>query len=282
MIELGSYNTLECLRLTPHGAFLGDGEGTEILLPAKYVPEDFLVGSELEVFCYLDGKERPVATTLRPGIVRNGFAHLEIVETHDFGAFVDWGLEKHLFVPFREQLGAPRPGGKHLFYCYMDEKSFRLVATMRYHRHVQPATGEELLNREVEILPGRKSELGWEAVVEQKYLGLIYFDRIYKDLSTDRPVTGYVTKIREDGKLDLDLRKQGYSHVEDVVRDVFEALLSHDGFLALHDRSDPAEIQDQLGISKKSFKKAVGWLYRNRCIDLEKNGIRLLTDELPA
>ncbi len=282
MIELGSYNTLKCLRHTPHGAFLGDGEGTEILLPSKYVPQDFPVGSDLEVFCYLDGKERPVATTLKPGIIRDGFAHLEVMETHDFGLFVDWGLEKHLFVPYREQIGNPMPGSKYLFYCYMDEQSFRLAATMRYHRHTKPAEDVELLNREVEILPGRKSELGWEAVVDQQYLGLIYFDRIYRDIPSDRPVLGYVTKIREDGKLDLDLRKQGYGHVEDVVRDVFEALLRHDGFLGLHDKSDPAQIQELLGISKKSFKKAVGWLYKNRCIELEPDGIRLLTDELPA
>lgn len=273
---------MKCLRHTPHGAFLADGEGTEVLLPAKYVPEGLEVDQEIEVFCYLDGKERPVATTLKPLIQRNGFAYLKVVESHDFGAFADWGLEKHLFVPFREQLGRAEPGNTYLFHCYMDTQSFRLAGSMRYRRFTQPAEDNDLLNSKVEILPGRKTDLGWEAVVEQKYLGLLFFDRIFGEFDPLAPLEGYVSKIREDGKLDLDLRKQGYGHVEGIVQQVFDELMRNDGFLPLHDRTDPEHIQRVLGISKKSFKKAVGWLYKNRCIELTPDGIRLLKDQLPG
>jgi len=281
MIELGNYNELGCLRHTAHGAFLGDQEGTEILLPSKYVPSDLQEGDRITVYCYLDGQERPVATTIHPLIIRGGFAYLEVVETHDFGAFVDWGLEKHLFVPYREQSGSLSPGEVHLFHCYMDEQSFRLAASMRYQKFTEPAVDQELYNKEVEILPARKTELGWESVVEQLYMGMLYFDRIYREIDPNRPLKGHVTKIREDGKLDLDLRKQGYAQVEQSVQDVFQALLENDGFLPLNDKSDPTRIQTELGMSKKTFKKALGWLYKKRCIGIEEEGIRLLQQKLP-
>lgn len=276
MIQLGSHNTLKVLRSTSIGLFLGDDEGTEILLPNKYVPEDFKIDMDLEVFCYLDNNERPIATTLRPKITRNGFAFLEVVEVGEFGAFMDWGLEKHLLVPFKEQALRMEEGKKYVVHCYLDEKTFRLTGSSRIDRFLSNADVAYEINDEVDLLVYRRTPLGWEVIVDGKYKGLIFESDVFRPLTNGDSIKGYVKNVRADKKIDLSLKPIGAKMLEPTAKIIYDKLVQNDGFLPLHDKSSPEEIQFTLHLSKKAFKKGVGILYRQRKINLQDDGIYLL------
>ncbi|MEJ2585587.1 MAG: S1-like domain-containing RNA-binding protein [Robiginitalea sp.] len=279
MIELGIHNTLTILRDTRVGLFLGDEEGNEILLPGKYRPEHYETGDSLTVFCYLDNEQRPVATTLEPLIERNRYAPLEVAEVNQYGAFLEWGLEKHLLVPFREQTVPMKKGETHVVYCYLDPKSSRLVASARLNRFLD--------NRELEVRPGqqvallvtRETELGFEVVVENRHKGLLFKDRVFRDLKRGDRLQGYVQKIRPDQKLDITLEPIGYRQLEPAASRIYKAMQQAGGMLPLHDKSSPEAIKERLQMSKKMFKKGVGILYRERKIDLRPDGIYLLPPE---
>ncbi|SDQ79961.1 CvfB family protein [Flagellimonas zhangzhouensis] len=276
MIELGNYNTLKVLRSTSVGLFLGDDEGTEILLPNKYVPEDFEIDADLEVFCYLDNNERPIATTLRPKIIRNGFAYLEVKEVGTYGAFLDWGLEKQLLVPFREQPQRMEEGRKYVVHCYMDEESMRLTGSGKVDRYLSNDNVDYELNAEVTVLAQRKTPLGWEVIVDNKHKGLIFDSDIFKPISVGNQLRGYVKNVREDKKIDISLQPIGAKMLEPTAKIIFEELEKNNGFLPLHDKSSPEEIKATLHLSKKAFKKGVGILYRQRKINIQDDGIYLL------
>ncbi|WP_318308234.1 CvfB family protein [Flagellimonas crocea] len=276
MIELGNYNTLKVLRSTSIGLFLGDEEGTEILLPNKYVPEDFEIDAELEVFCYLDNAERPISTTLKPKIVRNGFAHLQVVEVGSYGAFMDWGLEKHLLVPFREQSERMVEGRKYIVHCYMDEESMRLTGSSRVDKFLSNENLEYDQNDQVSLLVYRKTPLGWEVIVEDRHKGLIFDSDIFKPISVGDQLTGFIKNIREDKKLDISLQPIGAKMLEPTAKMILDKLEENGGFLPLHDKSSPEEIKKTLHLSKKAFKKGVGILYRQRKINILDDGIHLL------
>lgn len=276
MIELGNYNTLKVLRSTSVGLFLGDDEGTEILLPNKYVPEDFKIDAELKVFCYLDNNERPIATTLHPKIVRNGFAYLEVKEVGTYGAFLDWGLEKQLLVPFREQPQRMEEGKKYVVHCYMDEESMRLTGSGKVDRYLSNDDVDYELNAEVTVLAQRKTPLGWEVIVDNKHKGLIFDSDIFKPISVGNQLKGYVKNVREDKKIDISLQPIGAKMLEPTAKIIFEELEKNNGFLPLHDKSSPEEIKATLHLSKKAFKKGVGILYRQRKINIQDDGIYLL------
>ncbi|MAU15766.1 MAG: GntR family transcriptional regulator [Muricauda sp.] len=276
MIELGNYNTLKVLRSTSVGLFLGDDEGTEILLPNKYVPEDFEIDQEMEVFCYLDNAERPVSTTLKPKIIRNGFAYLEVVEVGAYGAFLDWGLEKHLLVPFREQSERMEDGNKYVVHCYMDEESMRLTGSSRVDKFLSNENIDYDQNDQVNLLVYRKTPLGWEVIVDDMHKGLIFDSDIFKPISVGDTLKGYVKNIRDDKKLDISLQPIGAKMLEPTAKMIFDKLEENNGFLPLHDKSSPEEIKKVLHLSKKAFKKGVGILYRQRKINIQDDGIRLL------
>ena len=275
MIELGNHNTLTILRDTRVGLFLGDDSGNEILLPAKYRPEHFEEGDPLEVFCYLDNEERPVATTLQPLITRDSFAPLEVAEVNQYGAFLEWGLEKHLLVPFREQPEPMKKGEVHVVYCYLDPKSSRLVASARLERFLDNRELDIKPLQQVDLLVYRETDLGFEVVVENRYKGLLYRDQVFRDLKRGDRLPGYVQKIRPDHKLDLTLEPIGYRKLEPAASRIYEALKEAGGMLPLHDKSTPQAIQDRLQMSKKMFKRGIGILYRERKIDLRADGIYL-------
>lgn len=276
MIQLGSHNTLKVLRSTSIGLFLGDDEGTEVLLPNKYVPEDFKIDMDLEVFCYLDNNERPIATTLEPKITRNGFAFLEVVEVGEFGAFLDWGLEKHLLVPFKEQAQRMEEGKKYVVHCYMDEKTFRLTGSSRVDKFLSNEDVAYEVNDEVDLLVYRRTPLGWEVVVDGKYKGLIFESDVFRPITNGDSLKGYVKNVRADKKIDLSLKPIGAKMLEPTAKIIYDKLVRNDGFLPLHDKSSPEEIQFTLHLSKKAFKKGVGILYRQRKINLQDDGIYLL------
>jgi predicted RNA-binding protein (virulence factor B family) len=276
MIELGNYNTLKILRSTSVGLFLGDEDVDDLLLPTKYVPEDFEIGADLRVFCYLDHEERPIATTLDPFIIRNSFAYLRVAEVNEIGAFMDWGLEKHLLVPYREQRNKLSAGQWEVVYCYLDEKSFRLAGSSRLSKFLNNEAMELSINDEVDLLVYRRSDLGWDVVVNGKHRGLIYHSDVYQPLSEGDSLKGFVKLIRPDAKLDITLQPLGLKALEPAAEQIYQKLQQQGGFISLNDKSTPEEIKIWFSMSKKTFKKAIGTLYKAKKITLGDKGINLI------
>ena len=275
MIRIGDYNTLTTVRSTSVGVFLEDDEGTEILLPNKYVPEDIKLGQSLKVFCYLDHEERPVATTLKPFIIRDEFAYLRTDQVNKIGAFLDWGLEKQLMVPFKEQRIRLEEGKRYIVHCFLDKQSFRLVASTKIDRFFDKENVTYKTNDQVNLLIGRKTDLGWEVIIENKHKGLLFFSDVFKNIGIGDKCFGYIKSIREDRKIDVSLEPIGVKMLDTAANQILDKLVANEGFLPLHDKSSPDEIRHQLQMSKKSFKKGVGVLYKQRKIELLSDGIRL-------
>lgn len=278
MIEIGNYNLLRIKRKTSVGLRLGVDDEQDILLPNKYIPEEYEIGEELEVFCYLDNEERPVATTLHPYISKGQFGYLRVAEVNEIGAFLDWGLEKHLLVPFREQRNRMLQSEWYVVHCYMDEKSGRLAASSRLDRFLDNTKLQLQQGEEVQLLVSRKTDLGWEVIVNNKHKGLVYKDEIFNQIDAGDSLVGYVKKIRPDQKLDISLQPIGFGKLEPSARKIFHLLNERGGVLKLHDRSDPEDVKKQLQMSKKTFKKAIGVLYRERKILIKEDGIYKLEE----
>ncbi len=273
MIELGNYNTLKILRETAVGLFLGDDDVDDLLLPLKYIPEEFNIGDDISVFCYLDHEERPIATTLKPLIKRNAFGWLRVAEVNEFGAFLDWGLEKHLFVPFREQQTKMIEGESYVVFCKLDEKSFRLVASSRLNKFTKNEDISLSPKDEVDLLVSRQSELGWDVIINNKYQGLVFKSEVFQPMKVGATLKGYVKKIREDNKVDIVLKPIGHLALEPAAMQIYEKLELAGGYISLHDKSAPEEILQMFQMSKKAFKKAIGALYRDRKIEIKDDGI---------
>lgn len=275
MIHIGEYNELEILRHTSVGLFLGDQEGNDILLPNKYVPEHYHIGDKLKVFCYLDHDERPVATTLTPKVTLNHFGLLKAVSVSALGAFMDWGLEKHLFVPFREQARKMEEGKWYLIYLYLDEQTGRLVGSSKTDRFLNNNNPDVRKFDEVDLKVYRFTDMGMEVVINNKYKGLVYKDQIFDKHHLGEELKGVILKVREDNKIDVSLSQLGFRNLEPSAGRIMEVLKSKGGFLPLHDHSEPDEIREQLGMSKKSFKKAIGVLYKQKLVEITGDGVRL-------
>jgi len=276
MLTLGEYHTLQIDRDTPPGLFLKNESGDEVLLPNKYKPEQFEIGDELEVFVYLDHDERLVATNLTPKVKLDEFAMLECVDVNDYGAFLDWGLEKHMFVPFAEQAYKMEVGGTYLIFCFLDEESQRLVASSKVNHYVDNSILSVEEFEEVDLIVTNKTDLGYNMIINDIHLGLLYHDEVFENYQTGDRLKGYIKKIRKDNKIDLTLSKFGYKSIEPNAQKVYEALKENQGFLPFHDKSDPKAIYTTFKMSKKAFKKAIGSLYKDKQIDLLKGeGIKL-------
>jgi len=260
MIKLGQVNTLEILRESEHGAYLIDNEDNQVLLPNRYVPQEFKIYDKLDVFVYLDNDERPVATTDMPYVMKDGFALLRCNQVTEYGAFLDWGLVKELFCPFQEQAFKMKPGGWYLVHCYLDEKTERLVASSKTMRFLdnRELTVEEF--DEVDLIVSHPSDIGMNVIVNKKHIGLIYKDQIFKDLSIGDKLKGIVKKVRPGNKLDIALGQIGYRNIEPNAEKIMHEIHDNSGFINLTDKSSPEAIKDQLQMSKKSFKKAIGTL----------------------
>ncbi len=273
-MELGKYNTLKILRDTKVGLFLGDDEN-DVLLPKKYVPKDFFIGDEITVFIYLDHEERLVATTLKPYVKLNEFAHLKVNYVNKFGAFLDWGLEKDLFVPFKEQAKQMEIGKRYLIYMYLDEQTNRLVATSKVNKYFAEDIPSYEPQEEVEVMISHFTDLGVNVIIDNKYKGLAFSGEVFKDLKLGTKTKAYIKQIRPDGKIDVTFKKLGVEAIDDDALVILKELKANNGFLGLHDKSHPEDIKTVLQMSKKAFKKAVGSLYKNRIIDIKNNGIFL-------
>ena len=278
MIHIGEYNTLRILRDTQVGLFLGSEHTQEddVLLPNKYVPKEFTIGDDLTVFIYLDHEERPVATTLKPYIKLNEFGHLKVNYMNQFGAFLDWGLEKDLFVPFKEQARPMEVGKRYLVYMHLDEKTNRLVASSRTNKYLSNENIDLETNEEVQILISHITDGGINVIINQKYKGLAYKNEVYTEVKPGMKTVGYIKNIRPDGKIDVLLRKVGVEAIEPSSQVILDELKANRGFLRLTDNSHPEDIKTVLKMSKKNFKKAVGSLYKQQLIELKEDGISLV------
>ncbi len=277
MIQIGQINTLEILRETDHGMYLVDKDNNEVLLPNRYVPSSFKIWDKLDVFVYLDNEERPVATTETPYIKLGEFAVLRCSQVNDHGAFLDWGLVKQLFCPFKEQAFKMKPNGWYLVYCYLDEKTQRLVASSKTNRFLSNKELTVAPFQEVDLIVSHPSEIGMNVIVNKKHIGLIYKDTIFTDLSVGDKLKGIVKKIRPGNKLDILLQQIGYRGIEPNAKKIIDALQDNGGYLNLNDKTDPEIIKNELQMSKKNFKKAIGTLYKQKKIEIKPDGIYFIT-----
>lgn len=276
MIQIGDYNKLTILRDTEPGLFLGNDEDQEVLLPNRYVPEEFEIDDTIEVFVYLDNEERLVAVTDHPYIKNGEFALLRCNNVTEIGAFLDWGLVKELFCPFKEQAFPMKAGGWYLVYCYLDEKSERLVASSKTNRFLDNKELTVQAFDEVDLIVSHPSDLGMNVIINKTHLGLIFNQDLFKDISIGDKLKGIVKKIRPGNKLDITLEKIGYRNIEPNAQSILEFLENNEnGCLKLTDKSSPEDIKSVVQMSKKSFKKAIGTLYKQRRIRIEQDGIYL-------
>lgn len=277
MFAIGEINTLRILRSTSVGLYLGDKDGNDVLLPNKYVSEDFKIDDLIDVFVYKDYEQRWVATTLTPFAKIHEFAYLRVRDVSQHGAFLEWGLEKDLFVPFREQRIKMESGRRYVVYIYQDEETQRLVASTKLNRF--------LSNEELSVAPGDKvnllvmetTPLGYNVIINQRHKGLVYHNEIFQEIEVGDRLEGYIKLIRsEDNGIDVSLQPKGVKRLESGAQQILDVLKKSKGFLALHDKSEPSEIMRILNMSKKNFKNSVGILYKQRIISLEADGIRMI------
>ena len=265
-IELGKMNRLRVVKAVDFGMYLDGGDAGEILLPACYVPEGCSVGDELDVFLYLDSEERLVATTQTPLAQVGDFAYLQVAWVNNYGAFLDWGLMKDLFVPFRAQKLKMQKGRSYIVHLHVDEESYRLMASAKVERYLSDEMPPYREGDEVQILVWQKTDLGFKGIVDNRFRPFLTGDR----------VQAYIKQVRPDGKLDITLQKQGRESVDDFSQVLLEHLQHNAGRTPLCDKSPAEEIYAMFGVSKKVFKKAVGDLYKKRLIEITDEGLRLV------
>lgn len=276
MIELGKMQTLEIVKFTDFGAYLSESRDSEekILLPIKQVPEGAGVGSKISVFVYRDSKDRLISTVNRPYLTLGEAAKLKVNDVTSIGAFLDWGLEKDLFLSFKEQTTKVRPGQSYMVALYVD-KSNRLAATMKVYKYLTVGEGYE----KDQIVKGTVYELsdnfGAFVAVDDKYQGLIHKNEIHTKLSIGDEVEARITAVREDGKLDLSLGKKAYLKMDEDAEAILRVIGEFDGVLPFNDKAAPEVIEREFGMSKAAFKRAVGRLYKERKIEIGEKSIRL-------
>jgi predicted RNA-binding protein (virulence factor B family) len=277
MTEIGKINHLEVVKEVDFGIYLDGGDLGEILMPKRYVPEGTMPGDHLDAFIYLDSEDRLVATTEKPLAMVEEFALLEVVSVTPVGAFLNWGLPKDLFVPFREQRQPMEEGKKYLVYVYVDTNTKRIAASSKIEQYLDNIPVDYDIDEEVDLIVVNETDLGYNAIIDYSHLGVIYKNEVFQPLNPGDKVQGFIKKIRTDGKIDLCLQKAGYEKISSFVDRIIAELQKNNGFLPLTDKSSPEEIYKTFKISKKNFKAAIGALYKKRFIALEENGIRLLT-----
>lgn len=272
MIAIGKFNVLTVCEELAEGLLLTDRTDT-VLLPRKAVLPEMQLGAEVNVFVYKDNETRLVATTQVPNAVVGEFAYMEVKAVNTAGAFLDWGLEKDILVPFREQTIAMQEGNWYVVYVYLDVVSSRVTASARLSKFLQQADDTLKENDAVDILITKRTNLGFDAIINNAYRGLLYENEIFETVNVGEKRKAYIKKIRDDFKIDLKLQARDFGISDDAKEKVIAALQSNNGFLPLNDNSEPDAIRDQLQMSKKSFKKAIGGLFKEKKIILRPDGI---------
>ncbi len=275
MVEFGKNNSLRVIKEVDFGVYLdGDTDG-EILMPIRYVPANCKVGDYVDVFLYLDSEDRPIATTEKPYAQVDEFAMLRVKSVNKIGTFLDWGIMKDLLVPFREQKVTMIEGRSYLVYIYVDEETKRIVASAKLNKFVDKSLPEYSVGQEVELVIESETDLGYKAIINNRHWGILYENEVFEQLAKGLKIKGFIKKIRPDNKIDLALHPLGYEKVDPLTQMILDELIKEGGFIPVSDKSDAEEVYRVFGISKKSFKQALGALYKRRLITLSPDGIRL-------
>lgn len=280
MIDIGKYNKMRIARIEDQGhAWLTQDYDEHIKLHKAEVPEGLDIGDEVEVFVFKDSDNQKVATTKKPLVTLHDYAMLKVESVTGFGAFVNWGMPKDLLVPFEEQRESMEEGKFYLVYLYNDLMSGRLVGTTKISRYAERDEITVADGDEVDLTIWYQTDLGRKVIINRKHIGLIYENQIFETIREGDEVKGYIKEVRPDKNIDVTLQKQGYANVEPNAQKILDMLQTNEGFLGVNDKSDPQRIQGMLSMSKKTFKKAVGALYKQRVITIDADGIRLISQE---
>lgn len=273
MVTAGQYNTLRVVKQVDFGFYL-DGDGEEILLPKRFVPEGLQPEDEINVFIYHDSENRLIATTQQPKGVVGDIVMLEVVDANRQGAFMDWGLMKDLFVPKSQQESRMEVGGHYLVMIYRDEQTGRVAATEKFSNVLSnyELTVHEL--DDVEFVVYQKTDIGYKVIVNNKHLGVLHYNEVFRELEIGEKLRGFIKTIRPGNKIDVSMGQRGYKRVEDEESKVLRLLQENNGYLPYHDKSDPEDIYEFFGMSKKTFKMVLGTLYKQRKIEFTSTGFK--------
>lgn len=274
--EVGKILELEALKETPQGVYLVTESDEEILLPNKYVPQNLVMGDMVEVFIYTDSEDRPIATTLEPKIKMDKFAFLKVVDVNQFGAFLDWGMEKDLLLPFSEQQFDVEATKRYLVFMYKDQLTNRLVATTKFGKYIKKNKLEINIGDKVNLLVSGESEIGFKVIVNDLHYGMVFKNELYKTLQIGDRLTGYMQRVRADNKLDITLNSAKLNDVETLANEIYERLLKAKGSLPISDKSSPELVKKEFQVSKKAFRRALGLLYSERKITITTESIDLV------
>ena len=275
-VKLGDYNTLTVIKEVDFGLYLDGKDEGEILLPTRYVPADAKVGDELRVFIYLDQDERLIATTEHPIVKVGEFGYLRVAWVNQFGAFLDWGLMKDLFCPFSEQKRKMEIGSYHMVHVHIDEESYRIMASAKVERYLSSDRPAYQHNDAVDLLVWQKTDLGYKVIIDNNYQGLVYSNQIFRPIHIGAHERGYIDRIRPDGKLDVMLQPSGRQQTTEFTDVLTDYLIAHGGSCPYGDGTSPETIREVFGVSKKTFKRALGDLYKRRVISMDEEGIHLV------
>ncbi len=276
MLQIGKFNKLKIVKEVDFGLYLDGHPYGEILLPIRYVEDSMQLDDIINVFIYTDSEDRIIATTLKPYGIVGDFANLKVIDTSQYGAFLDWGLPKDLFVPFKEQNGKMEEGQRHLVRIYLDNTTERVTASAKIAKFLATENDTYQEKDAVELIIAQKTDIGYKVIIDNAYLGVLFFSEVFRPLSIGQKISGYIKNIREDNLIDITLQKQGYINaISDTTQVVLDKLEELDGMLPISDKSSPEDIYELLFMSKKSFKKAIGQLYKKKLITINKHNIYL-------
>lgn len=280
MLEIGRINTLQVTKQVTFGLYMDGGEAGEILLPKRYVPEGTIVQDWLDLFIYLDSEDRLIATTETPKVMVDECAYLNVVAVTPVGAFLDWGLPKDLLVPFNEQDRPMEVGKSYVVVVTVDDATNRIMASSRLHDYLDEEADEDIeVGQSVELLISGQTDLGYKAVINHDYLGLIFKNEVFRELKNGDELTGFIKSIRDDGKIDLRLNADKKSTVEDLCEKILQQLKLNNGTSQLTDKSPPEAIYRSYGVSKANYKRALSSLYKQRRILITHETITLSEPE---
>lgn len=275
MVQIGNSAKLQVIKKVDFGLYLDGGEFGEILLPARYVPHDWEMGGWLDVFIYLDSEDIIIATTERPYVEVGQCAHLQVVDLTASGAFLNWGLSKDLFVPFKEQR-VPMERGKSYTVCVFQDASGRICASNKLdHFLYEEADGKFEINQAVDLLIASRSDLGYKAIINGTHLGLIHNNDILVSIRVGERMTGYIKHIREDDAIDISLQQQGEEMRDLLLQQILDDLKMSGGTSNLTDKSPADAIFQRYQVSKSNYKRAIGQLFKERKITITKDRITL-------
>lgn len=277
MIEAGHYYTLKVVKKVDFGMYL-DANGTELLLPKRFVPAGLSEGDEVKVFVYHDNEDRLIATTQQPYATVGEMALMKCVGKTSHGAFLEWGIMKDVFVPLSNMKARMQEGGSYLVYLYIDEMTGRVTATEKIEKYLSNDTLTVQENDTVDLMAWLQTDIGYKMIINNRHTGVLHFNDVFRDLQYGEKLQGYIKKIREENKIDIGIGEKGYKRVDTETQRILDLLKENDGYLPYNDKSSPEDIYAFFGISKKTFKMTVGVLYKDRKIELTQTGIKLLED----